>query len=82
MTRTALITGANRGIGLATARQLAELDYDVLLGSRNLKAGEEAARSLRRLGLAVTAIQVDLSTSESIAAVLRGSNKAVAGWMC
>ena len=72
MTRTALITGANRGIGLATARQLAELGYDVLLGSRNLEAGEEAARSLRRLGLAVTAIQMDLGNAESIAAVLRG----------
>lgn len=75
MTRTALITGANRGIGLATARQLAEFGYDVLLGSRNLEAGEEAARSLRRLGLAVTATQVDLGTSESIAAVLRGGKQ-------
>jgi len=71
MKRTALITGANRGIGLAAARQLAELGYEVLLGTRNLEAGEEAARSLRRGGLAVIAMQVDLSNQESLEALFR-----------
>ena len=43
----ALITGANRGIGLATARALAERDYHVLIGSRELATGEAAVRQLR-----------------------------------
>jgi len=61
MKRTILVTGANRGIGLATTRQLAELGHSVLLGSRDLKEGEEAAVILRRSGLDVTAIQLDLA---------------------
>ena len=51
MKRTILVTGANRGIGLAIARQLAELGHSVLLGSRDLSAGKDAAESLLRLGL-------------------------------
>lgn len=61
MKRTTLVTGANRGIGLAIARQLAELGDSVLLGSRDLKQGEEAAAMLCRSGLDVTAIQLDLT---------------------
>lgn len=61
MKRTVLVTGANRGIGLAIARQLAELGHAVFLGARDLKEGEEAAAHLRRSGLDVTAIQLDLA---------------------
>ena len=42
----AVVTGANRGIGLEVVRQLAELDYLVALGSRDLAKGESAARSI------------------------------------
>jgi NAD(P)-dependent dehydrogenase (short-subunit alcohol dehydrogenase family) len=44
--RVALITGANRGIGLELCRQLAGRAYTVLLGSRDARKGELAARSL------------------------------------
>ena len=47
----ALVTGANRGIGLAIARQLAELGDSVLLGSRDRDAGDAAAETLRQAGL-------------------------------
>ncbi|SKA16393.1 SDR family oxidoreductase [Sediminibacterium ginsengisoli] len=40
--KTAVISGANRGIGLEVARQLAALNYTVYLGSRNAEAGQKA----------------------------------------
>ncbi|MEL6823381.1 MAG: SDR family NAD(P)-dependent oxidoreductase [Calditrichota bacterium] len=46
MKRTALVTGGNRGIGKAVVAGLAEKGYTVLLGSRNLAAGIEAAADI------------------------------------
>jgi NAD(P)-dependent dehydrogenase (short-subunit alcohol dehydrogenase family) len=66
MKRTALVTGANRGIGLAIARQLAELGHAVLLGARDRNAGEEAAAPLRRLGLDVAPVHLDLAVPVTI----------------
>ncbi|HEX6747648.1 MAG TPA: SDR family oxidoreductase [Longimicrobium sp.] len=45
-TRTALVTGGNRGIGLETCRHLARRGCRVILGARDQARGEEAARSL------------------------------------
>jgi NAD(P)-dependent dehydrogenase (short-subunit alcohol dehydrogenase family) len=50
--KIAFITGANRGIGLETARGLGELGVTVLLGTRDIVKGEEAAASLQRQGIA------------------------------
>lgn len=66
MKRTVLITGANRGIGFAIARQLAGLGHAVLIGSRDIVAGEDAAIALRRQGLEATPIQLDLKDAETI----------------
>ena len=44
--KTVLVTGGNRGIGFEICRQLDELGYRVILGSRDLEKGKEAARSL------------------------------------
>ena len=46
MDKVALVTGANRGIGLEVCRQLAEKGYTVILGSRDLAKGEEAAQGI------------------------------------
>ena len=66
MTRTALVTGANRGLGLAIARRLAELGHAVFLGSRDLAAGEDAAETLRRASLDVSVVRLDLNDAASI----------------
>jgi NAD(P)-dependent dehydrogenase (short-subunit alcohol dehydrogenase family) len=63
MERVALISGGNRGIGREVARQLADLEYNVVIGSRDLEKGEEAAREL---GPAVSALQLDVTDEESI----------------
>jgi NAD(P)-dependent dehydrogenase (short-subunit alcohol dehydrogenase family) len=44
--KVALVTGANRGIGLETGRQLAKLGFTVMLGVRDIARGEAAARTL------------------------------------
>jgi NAD(P)-dependent dehydrogenase (short-subunit alcohol dehydrogenase family) len=68
MTTIALITGANKGIGFETARQLATAGTTVILGSRDLGRGETAAAALRAEGLDATAIALDVTDDDSIAA--------------
>ncbi|WP_211173053.1 SDR family oxidoreductase, partial [Brasilonema bromeliae] len=64
-----LITGANKSIGLETARQLLQKGYYIYLGSRNLKNGLEAVEKLKAEGLnEVEAIQIDVSDDESVKA--------------
>ena len=75
MKRTVLITGANRGIGLAIARQLAELGNLVLLGSRGTKVGEDAANSLCRLGLEVIPVHLDLNVPATIDTAVKSTAK-------
>jgi NAD(P)-dependent dehydrogenase (short-subunit alcohol dehydrogenase family) len=63
----ALITGANKGIGFETARQLAELGYFVYLGSRDKSKGLEAVKTLKASGLNnVDCIEIDVTSINSI----------------
>ncbi len=64
-TRIALVTGANKGIGLQIAKDLAAHGFTVLVGSRNLERGEEAAKSV---GPDARALQLDVTDRASIAA--------------
>ncbi|MEG3857540.1 SDR family oxidoreductase [Microcoleus sp. herbarium12] len=67
--KKALITGANKSIGLETARQLLHKGYYIYLGSRNLENGLEAVEKLKAAGLTdVEAIQIDVSDDESVKA--------------
>lgn len=61
----ALVTGANKGIGLQIAKDLAAHGFTVLVGSRNLERGETAARSV---GGDARAVQLDVTDRASIAA--------------
>lgn len=58
--KVALITGANKGIGLETAKQLGRLGITVLVGSRDLARGQEAAEVLRGIGVDARAIKLDV----------------------
>ncbi|MGP4099903.1 SDR family oxidoreductase [Nonomuraea sp. KM90] len=63
----ALVTGANKGLGLATARQLAERGCTVLLGSRDAERGAKAAGELAEAGLAVRPVRIDITDDASVA---------------
>jgi NAD(P)-dependent dehydrogenase (short-subunit alcohol dehydrogenase family) len=64
--KTVLVTGANRGIGLETCRQLAEKGFKVFLTARNVQAGKKAVDKLKRNGHDIHFIELDVSKEESI----------------
>lgn len=64
----ALVTGANQGIGLQIAKDLAAHGFIVLVGSRNLERGEAAASEV---GSDAHAIQLDVTDGNSIAAAAK-----------
>jgi NAD(P)-dependent dehydrogenase (short-subunit alcohol dehydrogenase family) len=67
MTRsTALITGANKGIGLEIARQLGEQNFAVWLGCRDQDRGEAAAAGLREEGIEANCLVLDVTDANSI----------------
>ncbi len=67
--KSALVTGANKGIGLEVVRQLAQRGYFVYLGSRTLTNGLSAVGELHADGLPnVAAVQLDVTDNESVRA--------------
>ena len=68
--KIALVTGANRGIGREVCRQLAEKEFIVILGSRDLVKGTEAAREIQtNKNGQIFAKQLDVTDDQSIAAL-------------
>ena len=59
--KIALVTGANRGLGFETCRQLAQLGLTVILSARDLAKGQTAAKILIGKGLDVIFYQLDVS---------------------
>jgi NAD(P)-dependent dehydrogenase (short-subunit alcohol dehydrogenase family) len=67
--KVALVTGATRGIGLETARQLAANGIHVLLAGRSFVRAREAALELQSAGLMVEACALDVTQLDSINAL-------------
>ncbi|NLP84540.1 SDR family NAD(P)-dependent oxidoreductase [Microbacterium sp. CFH 90308] len=68
MSTIALITGGNRGLGLATATALAQSGATVIIAGRDLNAVRTAADGLVGQGLRAEALAMDVTSTESIAA--------------
>jgi NAD(P)-dependent dehydrogenase (short-subunit alcohol dehydrogenase family) len=62
--KIALITGANRGIGFETAKQLGEQGVTVVLAARQLGAATEAANELKLQGIDAYGIQLDVTNAD------------------
>jgi NAD(P)-dependent dehydrogenase (short-subunit alcohol dehydrogenase family) len=62
--KVALVTGANRGIGFETARQLGQKGVTVIVGARSLKAAEETAAKLRHEGIDTFPLKLDVTNAQ------------------
>jgi NAD(P)-dependent dehydrogenase (short-subunit alcohol dehydrogenase family) len=67
LTRTALVSGANRGIGFEIVRQLARLGVLAVIGSRDANEGQAAADKLKSEGLDVPVVTLDVGEEGSAA---------------
>lgn len=68
--KTALVTGANKGIGLQIATGLAAQGYRVGIGARDDERREAAVAELRGTGADVFGIRLDVCLDESVAAAI------------
>ena len=64
--RVALVTGANRGIGLEIARQLGQQGIAVLVGARDRKKGMAAQELLRGEGISAYFVELDVTSQHSV----------------
>jgi NAD(P)-dependent dehydrogenase (short-subunit alcohol dehydrogenase family) len=64
--KTALVTGANKGIGYEVACQLAKKGFHVFVGARNREAGGKAAEEIVEQGGKATFLEIDVSDNDSV----------------
>lgn len=75
-TRTALVTGASRGIGRAVAVALAQAGYDVAINySSNVSAAEEVAQTVKACGQKAILVQGDVSKKEEAERIVAETQK-------
>lgn len=68
MSKVALVTGANKGIGFAAAHELAKQGFHVLVAARDTERGEEAAAKIKADGLDADFLTLDVTDEDSIRA--------------
>ncbi|MDX1810021.1 MAG: SDR family oxidoreductase [Sulfurospirillaceae bacterium] len=73
--RIALVTGANKGIGLQVARELALLGYTVLIGARSKTLGMEVAAKFTEEGFRAVFIPIDVTDPSTISVAARDINE-------
>ena len=66
--KTALVTGANKGIGREVARQLAAKGFHIFVGARDRRAGRKAADEIGKRGENATFLEIDVSDNSSVVA--------------
>ena len=69
--KTALITGANKGIGHEAARQLAAKGFHVFVGARNARAGRKAAEEIGKKSGKATFLEIDVADNDSVTKAAR-----------
>ncbi|AXC13169.1 3-oxoacyl-[acyl-carrier protein] reductase [Acidisarcina polymorpha] len=69
--KVALITGANRGIGFETAKQLGDNGIIVVVGARKLSDAEQTAASLKQAGVDARPVKLDVTSAEDRAAAAK-----------
>jgi NAD(P)-dependent dehydrogenase (short-subunit alcohol dehydrogenase family) len=73
--KTAVITGANKGIGHEVARQLAAKGFHVFVGARNAKAGRKAAEGINKQSAKATFLEIDVADNDSVTTAAREFSK-------
>ena len=73
--KTALITGANKGIGREVASQLAKNGFHVFVGARNPKSGRKAAEDIAKEGGKATFLEMDVSDNDNVTTAVREFSK-------
>jgi NAD(P)-dependent dehydrogenase (short-subunit alcohol dehydrogenase family) len=73
--KTALVTGANKGIGREVARQLAKKGFHVFVGARNRGAGRKAAEEISMQAGKATFLEIDVNDNESLTRAAREFSK-------
>ncbi|HEX3741779.1 MAG TPA: 3-oxoacyl-ACP reductase family protein [Terriglobales bacterium] len=68
--KTALVTGASRGLGRAISLALANAGADVALGLRDAKTGDDVIREIERLGRKALPLQMDMSKLDQISSAI------------
>ncbi|MET9259125.1 SDR family oxidoreductase [Amycolatopsis sp. NPDC004079] len=67
-TKTALVTGANKGIGLAIAHGLGSIGFTIAVGARDETNREKAVDELRAAGIEAFSVALDVTSEDSVAA--------------
>lgn len=70
-TKTALVTGANKGIGFAIARELGTAGFSVIVGARDDARRDDAVARLRADGVEASGVALDVTSDDSVAAAAK-----------